>query len=143
MVHFNQVCENYLIARYGGKDRILKSIVAVQLQPFVNLGWWATMLEKNVKDKNFEEVKAIILEVASIHRTHHDRRLNILHTKTENVSHSDFLWMLEEKIDLTDYQNWSQDSMVRTLFLTFCDVEMGKVVTWLLSKQTLDMAWQK
>ena len=30
--------------------------------------------------------------------------------------------------------------MVGTLFLTFCDMEMGKIVTALLSKQTLDMA---
>ena len=29
--------------------------------------------------------------------------------------------------------------MVGTLFLTFCDVEIGKVLTGLLSKQTLDM----
>ena len=30
--------------------------------------------------------------------------------------------------------------MVGTLVLTFCDVEMGKIVTALLSKQTLNMA---
>ena len=60
------------------------------------------MLEKNIKDKIFEEVKGIILEVASIHNmTLH----NIYRSKKENLSNSDFLRVLEEKIDLTDYQN--------------------------------------
>ena len=80
------------------------------------------------------------MEVASIHVTLHDRRLNLLRTKKVNMSHSDFLWVLAEKIDLIDFQNWSWDRMVGTLFLTFCDVEMGKVVTGLLSKQNLDIA---
>ena len=98
------------------------------------------MLEKGIKDKTLDELKAIILEVASIHVTLHDRCLDFLRTKKESLSYSDFLRMLEEKIDLTNYQNWSRDWLVRSLFLTFCDVEMGKIVTALLSNETINMA---
>ena len=94
---------------------------------------------KNIKDKDLEGVKAIILEVASIHVTLYDHRLDFLRSKKDSKSHSDFLRELEEKIDLCDFQNWSSYKMVGTLFLTFCDVEMGKVLTELLSKPALDM----
>ena len=65
--------------------------------------------------------------------------LDFLRPKRESLFHSDFLRLLEEKIELTDYANWSRDKMVATLFLTFCDIEMGKIVFGLLSKDTLDM----
>ena len=40
---------------------------------------------------------------------------------------SDFLPVLEEMIDLTDYLNWSRGRMMRTHFFSFCDVEMGEL----------------
>ena len=52
---------------------------------------------------------------------------------------SKFLRILEQKIDQTDYDNWSRDKMVATPFLTFADIEMSKVVTGLISKDNLDM----
>ena len=47
--------------------------------------------------------------------------------------------ILEEKFELTDYADWSRDYMVAILFLTFCDSEMSKIVTGLISKDNLDM----
>merc|ERR1712240_737040 len=53
---------------------------------------------------------------------------------------SDFLHLLEGKIDKTNIREWSHDQMVATLFLTFADVEMAKVVTSLMNKDSgLDM----
>ena len=56
------------------------------------------------------------------------------------MSHSDFLHLLEGKIDQTNFREWSRDQMVATLFLNFADVEMAKVVTTLMNKDSgLDM----
>ena len=54
--------------------------------------------------------------------------------------HSDFLMLLEQKIDQTNFKEWSRDQMCATLFLSYADVEMSKVVTSLISKDKLDMA---
>ena len=74
-----------------------------------------------------------------MHTTLHGRRLDLLRSKKETQSHSDFLRHLEDKIDLCDYANWSRDAMVTTLFLTFCDVEMGMIVTEQMSRPALSM----
>ena len=55
------------------------------------------------------------------------------------MAHSDFLLLLENKIDQTNFKDWSRDQMCATLFLTYADVEMSKVVTSLMSKDKLDM----
>ena len=49
--HLCEVFTSYLIAGYGSEDRIPREIICIQLQPFVSAGWWAIMLEKNVKKK--------------------------------------------------------------------------------------------
>ena len=49
------------------------------------------MVEKGVKDKGLDEVKEIILEVAGIHVTLHDRRLSFLRSKKDTKCHFDFL----------------------------------------------------
>ena len=69
------------------------------------------MLEKEVKAKTLEGVRQVIMEVAAVHSTLHDRRLEFLRSKKEGQSHSDFLRNLEDKIDLCDYANWSRDAM--------------------------------
>ena len=49
------------------------------------------------------------------------------------MAHSDFLMLLEQEIDQTNFKEWSRDQMCTTLFLTYADVEMSKVVTSLIS----------
>ena len=49
--------------------------------------------------------------------TLHDRRLDFLRSIKEAKCHSEFLRELEEMIDLTDFENWTRDQMVPTLFL--------------------------
>ena len=53
------------------------------------------MLEDDVKNKDLEGVKQTIMKVASVHTTLHDRRLELLRSKKENQTHSDFLRCLE------------------------------------------------
>ena len=137
--HFCEVFSSYLAAGYGGEDRIPQAMICIQLQPFVSAGWWAMMLEDDVKTKDLEGVRQTIMKVAAVHTTLHNRRLEFLRSKKENQTHSDFLRCLEEKIDLCDYKNWSRDQMVTTLFLTFCDIDMGKIVTEQMSRETLNM----
>ena len=55
------------------------------------------MLEKGIKDKTLEEVTNIIKEVASIHVTLPDRKLDLLRTKKESLSHFRFLPELEQR----------------------------------------------
>ena len=55
------------------------------------------------------------------------------------MAHSEFLLLLENKIDQTNFKDWSRDQMCATLFLTYADVEMSKVVTSLMNKEKLDM----
>ena len=93
----------------------------------------------DIKSKTFEQVTETIKSVANIHIMLHDRRLDFLRTKRDNMAHNKFLRILEQKIDQTDCGNWSRDKLVATLFLTFADIEMSKVVTGLFSKDRLDM----
>ena len=98
------------------------------------------MVEKGIKEKSVDEVKKVIMEVAGIHVTLHDRRLDFLRSKKEGKCHSEFLRELEEKIDLTDFENWTKSQMIATFFLTFADVEVSKIVTTELAKPELNMA---
>ena len=94
----------------------------------------------NIKEKTFKEIPGTIKEVAGRFITLFDRILDFLKTKRGNMAHSDFLLLLENKIDQTNFREWSRDQMVATLFLTFADIEMSKVVTGLMNKDTgLDM----
>ena len=140
VVHFVEIFFNYLACGYSGAERIPHSMVAVQLQPFVCESWWATMVEKGIKGKSPDEAKKIIMDVAAIHIPVHDRRLDFLRSKKDGKCHSEFLRELEEKIELTDWQNWTRDQMVSTLFLTFAEIEFGKIVTEHLAKPELNMA---
>ena len=115
-------------------------MLRIQLQPFINASWWAHLLEMGIKEKTFEEIPGAIKAVASCFITLHDRRLDFLKSKHSNMAHSDFLMLLEQKIDQTTFKKWSRDQMCATLFLTYADVEMSKVVTSLISKDKLDMA---
>ena len=93
-----------------------------------------------IKQKTFKEIPGTIKEVAGRFITVFDRRLDFLRTKRGNMAHSDFLHVLESKIDQTNFREWSRDQMVATLFLTFADIEMSKVVTGLMNKDSgLDM----
>ena len=56
------------------------------------------------------------------------------------MAHSEFLRLLEQKIGQTSLKEWTRDQMCATLFLTYADVEMSKVVTSLINKDKLDMA---
>ena len=86
------------------------------------------------------EIPGTIKAVAGRFITLFDRRLDFLKTKRGNMAHSDFLLLLENKIEQTNFREWSRDQMVATLFLTFADIEMSKVVTGLMNKDTgLDM----
>ena len=140
VVFFIEVFFNYLSVGYGGTSRIPQNMVAVQLMPFVCESWWATMVELGIKSKSVEEVKKVILQVAGIHVTLHDRRLDFLRSKKEGKCHSEYLRELEEKIELTDWENWTKNQMIATLFLTSADIEISKVVTTELAKPTLNMA---
>ena len=55
------------------------------------------------------------------------------------MAHSEFLMLLEQKIDQTSFKEWTRDQMCATLFLTYADVEMSKVVTSLINKDKLNM----
>ena len=67
----------------------------IQLQPFINASWWAHLLEMGIKEKTFEEIPDAIKAVASCFITLHDRRLDFLKSKRDNMAHSDFLMLLE------------------------------------------------
>ena len=139
VVFFIEVFFNYLSVGYGSTSRIPQNMIAVQLMPFVCESWWSTMVELGIKSKSLEEVKKVILQVAGIHVTLHDRRLDFLRSKKEGKCHSEYLRELEEKIELTDWENWTKNQMIATLFLTSADIEISKVVTTELAKPTLNM----
>ena len=115
-------------------------MVHIQLKHFINASWWATLLEMDIKKKTFEEIPEAIKAVANLHIMLHDRRLDFLKSKRGNMAHSEFLRLLEQKIDQTSFKEWTRDQMCGNLFLTYADVEMSKVVTSLINKDKLDMA---
>ena len=43
VVHFTQVWESYILAGYGSRKNISQEMVDIQLQPFINASWWATL----------------------------------------------------------------------------------------------------
>ena len=92
-----------------------------------------------IKEKMFKEIPGTIKAVATCFITLSDRKLDFLMTKRGNMAHSDFLLLLENKIHQTNFKDWSRDQMCATLFLTYSNVEMAKVVTVLMNKDTLDM----
>ena len=92
------------MARYGSRKNIPQEMVHIQLQPFINASWWATLLEMDIKKKTFEEIPEAIKAVANLHITLHDRRLDFLKSKRGNMAHSEFLMLLEQKIDQTSYR---------------------------------------
>ena len=138
-MHFIELWKNYMIAGYGSEDNIPQETLFIQLQPFINATWWSQLLEMGIKQKTFKEIPGTIKEVAGRFITVFDRRLDFLRTKRGNMAHSDFLLVLENKIDQTNFREWSRDQMVATLFLTFADIEMSKVVTGLMNQQGCKM----
>ena len=87
-----------------------------------------------IKEKSFEEVLGVIKAVENRFITLFDQRLDFLKSKRGNMAHSEFSLLLENKIDQTNFKDWSRDQMCATLFLTYTDVEMSKVVTSLMSR---------
>ena len=83
-----------------------------------------------IKEKTFKEIPGTIKAVAGRFITLFDRRLDFLKTKRRNMAHSDFLLLLENKIDQTNFKEWSRDQMVATLFLAFADIEMQNFIKW-------------
>ena len=139
-MHFPELWSSYIIAGYGSENNIPQVTLYIQLQPFINASWWAQLLEMGIKEKTFEEVPGTIKAVVNRFITLFDRRLDFFKSKRGNMAHSDFLLLLENKIDQTNFKDWSRDQMCARLFLTYADVEMSKVVTSLMSKDKLDMA---
>ena len=139
MTHFIELWSSYIIAGYGSEKNIPQETLYIQLQPFVNASWWAQLLEMGIKEKSFEEIPGVIKAVANRFITLFDRRLDFLKSKRGNMAHSEFLLLLENKIDQTNFKDWSRDQMCATSFFTYADVEMSKVVTSLMSKEKLDM----
>ena len=109
------------------------------VHPTATIHQWAQLIEMGIKGKTFQEIPGVIKDVASRFITLFYRRLDFLKSKRGNMAHSDFLLLLENKIDQTNFKDWSRDQMCATLFLTYADVEMSKVVTSLMSKDRLDM----
>ena len=86
---------------------------------------WAQLLEMGIKEKSFEEIPGVIKAVANRFITLLDRRLDFFKSKRGNMAHSEFFLLLENKIDQTNFKDWSHNQMCATLFLTYADVEMS------------------
>ena len=97
VVHFTQVWESYIVAGYGSKKNIPQEMVHIQLQPFINASWWATLLEMDIKKKTVEQIPETIKAVANLHITLHDRRLDFLKSKCGNMAHSEFQMLLDRR----------------------------------------------
>ena len=77
-----------------------------------------------MKEKTFKEIPGLIKAVASHFITLFDRRLDFLKTKRGKMSHSDFLLLLENKIDQTNFKDWGRDQMCATSF--FAQIHMRR-----------------
>ena len=55
------------------------------------------------------------------------------------MDHSTFLFKLEELMELTIYQEWSKEKMIMHLFLEGADVEMARIATNMLAKDTVSL----
>ena len=135
-MHFTELWTLYIIAGYGSEDNIPQETLYIQLQPFINASWWSQLLEMGIKEKTFKQIPEAIKAVAGRYITVFDKRFDFLKTRRGNMAHRDFLLLLENKIDQTNFKECSRDQMVATLFLTFADIEMSKVVTELMNKDS-------
>ena len=111
--HFKELWSSYIEAGYGSKKNIPQDMLHIQLKPFITPSWWAQLLEKGIKEKTFEEIPDTIKAVASRFITLHDKRLDFLKSKRGNMSHTDFLLLLENKIDQTNFNGMVPGSDVR------------------------------
>ena len=102
-LHFTEIFSNYLENGYGGSARIPQQMIAVQLQPFINPIWWSQMLLKQVKEKDLKGAMLVVLDVASDNNPVHGRRMDLLKLRRGTMNHSNWLFKLEEAMELTLY----------------------------------------
>ena len=107
VVHFTELWSSYIIAGYGSEKNIPQETLYIQLHAVVNASSWAQLLEIGIKETAFEEVPGVIKAVASRFITLFDRRLDFLKSKRGNMAHSEFLLLLENKVDQTNFKDCS------------------------------------
>ena len=132
-VHFCALFEIYIKDGYRGK--IPENTVWMQLQPLMNRVWFESLMHKNVKQKNLQQVIELILEESSGRNPLHQRRIDQLRVKKEG-SLSDFLFKLEEYMSLVEFDKMTKDSFLIHLFLEQADETMAKMATKILERNS-------
>ena len=89
---------------------------------------------KGVEEKILEEILEAIMEESALVNPFHFCRIECLKEKRNKSSHSDFLVRLEERINLIEFENSTNEALFCRIFLEESDSEIQLITTNLLSK---------
>ena len=124
----SQFCETfkmYLLDGYRGSPP--PEMIWIQLQPLVNPIWFSSLVQKGVKLKDtVEGVIELILEESNQRNPLHQRRMQLLRIKKDGT-HSEFLYKIEELMELVAFEEMSKEAFILHLFIEQADAEMSKL----------------
>ena len=98
------------------------------------------MVNLNIKKKNLKDAMQVVMDVASENNPVHGRRMDLLKMRRGSMDHSTWLYKLETTIELTKWEDWTKEAMIIHLFLESADMEMSKVATAMLAKDSVNLA---
>ena len=91
---FCQLFTSYVLDGFQGKPR--KDAIYIHLQPLLDPTWWASIVQRGVKEKkSLEGITNIIEAESEARHPLHARRMELLRVK-KSGSHSDYLYSLEQ-----------------------------------------------
>ena len=105
----------------------------IQLQPLINPLWKESLRQKGIETKNLEQILTMIEEESAGRNPVHQRRMQLLRTK-KTGNHSDFLFQLEQSINLIEFENLTRESLLTHLFIEQADEVMSRMAQELLIK---------
>ena len=90
------------------------------------------MEKAGAKDKDLKTVLKMLVDESQLRNPVHGRRIEFMASKRGTMSHSDFFDMLEEKLELIEFDKLTPDSLVTHIFLQESDSVLTKVASDIL-----------
>ena len=102
------------------------------LLPLMHVTWSNALEKAGAKDKDLKTVLKMLVDESQLRNPVHERRIEFIASKRGTMSHSDFFDMLEEKLELIEFDKLTPDSLVTHIFLQESDSVLTKVASDIL-----------
>ena len=107
--------------------------ISLHLSPLMHSSWMQALTPNGLADKNLTQIFNIIQEEGRLRTPVHQHRLQLFKAKRQQTRHTEFIFMLEKLMSVSEFENLTADELLIHLFADTADTTMSRIALDILS----------